>query len=149
MLDPKAGSVMRRDDGPGEVTRLLERASGGDLSGEREATPRSDLYAVGWVAYWLLTGRPVFDGETSAEVLAAHLETEPAPPSARATQEVPAALDRIVLDCLAKNPAARPASAAALRARLEAVPLARPWSQARAEAWWRTATGPGSEVPVG
>jgi serine/threonine-protein kinase len=95
---------------------------------------RADLYALGCVAFWLLTGRLVFQGATAAALIIAHARE--APPRPGSLVEVPEALDRIVLDCLAKDPAGRPANAEALSEQLAAVPLARPWTPAAAAGWW-------------
>jgi serine/threonine-protein kinase len=66
-----------------------------------------------------------------------HVHTPPPPPSSRADQEIPAGLEALILDCLAKDREQRPASAAALQARLQALLLPSPWNRERAEAWWR------------
>jgi eukaryotic-like serine/threonine-protein kinase len=73
--------------------------------------PAADSYAVGCVAYFLLTGRPPFEGKHLVEVCAQHVHGEVPPPSARARRPVSAALDALVLACLAKQPAARPTMA--------------------------------------
>jgi serine/threonine-protein kinase len=99
---------------------------------------RSDLYALGCVAYWLLTGRLVFDAGTPAAMMAAHLRDEPVAPSQRGELPIPPALDAIVLACLSKDPEARPQSAGELAQRLAAVPLEHAWTAERAESWWRT-----------
>ncbi|MEZ4340895.1 MAG: serine/threonine-protein kinase [Sandaracinaceae bacterium] len=95
---------------------------------------RADLYALGAVAYFLLTGTHVFDGDTIVEVCSHHLHSSPEPPSARGV-DVPAALEELVLACLDKDPDARPSSAAELGRRVEACGIER-WDDARAEAWW-------------
>ncbi|MBP9201846.1 MAG: serine/threonine protein kinase, partial [Gemmatimonadales bacterium] len=97
---------------------------------------RADLYALGCVGYFLLTGRTVFDGGHGLQLIARHLQERPVPPSTRAELPVPPALDRLLLACLAKRPADRPADAAALAMALAAVP-AEPWGEAQAAAWWR------------
>ncbi|MGQ0720423.1 MAG: serine/threonine-protein kinase [Candidatus Eiseniibacteriota bacterium] len=97
---------------------------------------RADLYALGCVAFWLLTGRRVFEAETVTAAILAHVQRVPAPPSAATELPVPEALDRVVLDCLAKSPAARPQSPELLAARLDAVPLTRAWTEADAARWW-------------
>jgi serine/threonine-protein kinase len=86
----------------------------------REVDARADLYAVGTLAFWLLTGQAVFEGRTGLEVMTHHLRRDPDPPSARRAG-VPRALDEAVLACLAKDPEGRPPSADALSARLRAV----------------------------
>ena len=97
---------------------------------------RSDVYALACVAYWLLTGTVVFDGDTAAAVMTAHIRDQPEPPSWRTELAIPAELEELILQCLAKDPEDRPQSVEELSRRLAAVPLARPWSQARAERWW-------------
>jgi eukaryotic-like serine/threonine-protein kinase len=80
---------------------------------------RSDLYGLGALAYFLLRGAPVFHGRSVVEVCSHHLHTAPEPLSPLLGDALPVELDRIVLACLAKEPAERPASAAALQERLE------------------------------
>jgi serine/threonine-protein kinase len=104
--------------------------------GDRNLDGRSDLYAVGCVAYWLLTGTTVFEGETPMETIVKHVNQEPEPPSRRCAQTIPPELEAIILDCLAKRPEARPQTADELLARLDAVPLAQAWTPARSGEWW-------------
>jgi serine/threonine-protein kinase len=112
------------------------------------ADARSDLYAVGAVMYFLLTGRPVFEGATVVEVCGQHLHAEPEPPSRRAGVAFDPALEACVMDCLAKDPAARPPSASALDARLAACAVA-PWTAEDARAWWERhgAIAPAASAP--
>jgi eukaryotic-like serine/threonine-protein kinase len=97
---------------------------------------RVDIYSLGCVAYWLLTGKLVFEGPGAVKVMSDHVHTAPAPPSSRSELPIPPELDALILECLAKEPAKRPATASALRARLQEVPVATPWTPERAEAWW-------------
>ncbi len=97
---------------------------------------RSDIYALGVVAYQLLTGEPLFAGDDHTEVWQKHLNAAPLPPSARATRQISPELERAVLRCLSKDPAARPQSVDELSATLRACPLATAWTQADARAWW-------------
>jgi hypothetical protein len=97
--------------------------------------PSCDIYGVGCIAYWLLTGRFVFDAPTPIDVILAHMQNAPTPPSAHDAR-VPPALDDIVLACLEKDPAKRPASAAELGALLENCPLDARWTPARARAFF-------------
>jgi serine/threonine-protein kinase len=103
---------------------------------EARVDARSDLYAVGGVAYWLLTGTLVFRGATPMEIMVMRVHREPEPPSHRTELAIPAELESIVLDCLAKDPGDRPQTADELAARLAAVPLAREWTDGRAREWW-------------
>ena len=107
------------------------------LRSEATLDARSDLYALGAVGYFLLTGAPVFQAGTVVEVFAHHLNTVPQPPSRHAPHPVPAALDDMILRCLAKDPADRPADALTLRRELSQCPCDRPWTTEQAEAWWR------------
>jgi serine/threonine-protein kinase len=97
---------------------------------------RADIYALGCVAYYLLTGKLVFEADNSLQQVAKHLQNEPVPPSRRAAVDVPPALERLVLACLAKRPEDRPQSAAELARSLAAVDV-EPWSEAQAVEWWR------------
>jgi tRNA A-37 threonylcarbamoyl transferase component Bud32 len=85
------------------------------------ATPRSDVYALGAVLYWLLAGAPPHEGETPQAVARAHLDREPPPPSARLGRELPAALEEAVMRCLRKDPLLRYADAGELAAALRAI----------------------------
>jgi serine/threonine-protein kinase len=109
-----------------------EVAVGADIDG------RADIYALGCVAYWLLTGELVFEGRTAMQMVVDHVKTAPVPPSRRARQAIPADLERIVLRCLEKEPSARPASVAELSRELAGLGLHEQWSEDRAREWWRT-----------
>jgi plasmid stabilization system protein ParE len=109
-----------------------EQAMGTELDG------RADIYATGCVAYWLLTGQFVFTAETPMGLLLQHAQALPTPPSSRTDLPIPAALDQLVLSCLAKDPAERPQSARELSRRLAQVEGAAAWTQDRARHWWAT-----------
>jgi serine/threonine-protein kinase len=98
--------------------------------------PRSDLYALGAVAYYLLTAAPVFDGRP-IQVIQSHLQTSPEPPSSRLGLPVPTKLESVVLDCLQKDPNRRPESARALMDRLDACDDVEPWDAEEAREWWK------------
>ena len=110
---------------------------------------RSDIYALGVVAYLLLTGEPVFDGDDHTAVWKKHLDANPLPPSARATRPITPELERVVLRCLAKDPADRPQSVRELGEALAACPCPVPWTQAEARAWWTRFIGQPTEAPAG
>jgi serine/threonine-protein kinase len=97
---------------------------------------RSDLYALGAVGYYLLTAGHVFEGKTLVEVCGHHLHSNPEPPSQRLGTPVPEDLERLLLDCLEKEPSKRPESAAVLRERLRCCRSLGEWDPERARAWW-------------
>ena len=98
--------------------------------------PASDLYAVGSLGYFLLTGADVFERQNLAGILAAHLLDRPTPPHELLGVPIPEVLEELVLSCLEKDPADRPASAHTLRRALDAIELEQPWSEEDARAWW-------------
>ena len=106
--------------------------------GGRDIDERVDLYGLGCVAYWLLTGERVFVGRTSVEVLLHHAKTPPVPPSERVGRAIPARLEALVLSCLAKEPEDRPESAEWLAARLAECETVERWTPERARRWWET-----------
>jgi len=122
------------------------------VQGDGHTDGRSDLYAVGCVAYWLLTGRRVFEAETAMQVLVQHVYGTPTPLSERVPQPIPPELDALVMSCLQKDPANRPQTADALADALAVLAWAYPWPQDRARAWWDekmpTLTAPAGTSPA-
>lgn len=98
---------------------------------------RSDIYSLGTVAYFILTGHPPFQCATVAELLQAHLQEPPLDP-AKINLAVPRDLADVVLCCLAKRPEERYASASALESVLSHCGCCGTWDAARAEQWWRS-----------
>jgi serine/threonine-protein kinase len=96
---------------------------------------RADLYALGCVAYYLLTGELVFSESNPMSMVVKHVQTPPVPPSARTELPIPDDLERIVMACLEKDPAARPQSARHVAAALDACELAG-WTEDQAAEWW-------------
>jgi serine/threonine-protein kinase len=97
---------------------------------------RADLYSLGAVAYALLTGSQVFQGQNAAEICSHHMTTPPEPPSARLGRELPDDLCGIILRCLEKRPESRFASARELRIALELCADAGQWKEEDAAHWW-------------
>ena len=122
---------------PGVLTGTPHYMSPEAMTMPEEADPRSDLYALGAVGYFLVTGKPVFEGGTVVDVLGQHLHTEPVPPSQRSASRVPPDLEAVLLQCLRKRREERPVSAAALRDALRACANVEPWTNADATEWWR------------
>lgn len=106
------------------------------ISGKHEVGPAADVYALGCVAYWMLTGKLVFQAPTAIAMVMSHLDKQPARASEQAPGPIPEALDQLLLDCLAKDPAARPSSMQTLAARLSGLSFELPWTQERASEWW-------------
>jgi len=104
---------------------------------------RADLYALGAVAYFLLTGTAVFEAATVVEMCSKHLLEQPTAPSKRLGRDLPADLEALVLACLAKDRDARPASAAALRTALLRCKDAERYDPETARDWWK---GRGAEL---
>jgi serine/threonine-protein kinase len=98
---------------------------------------RADIYSLGCIGYFLLTGTPVFDETTPVAVALAHVQKEPVPPSQRTELSVPAGLENIIMHCLAKSPADRPSKAAELSRALSGLSGDDRWTAEEAERWWR------------
>ncbi len=143
------------------LVKTLERSDGDSRTGTITGTPmylspeaitapetvdgRTDIYALGAVAYFLLAGRNVFEGQTVVELLSRHLFEQAAPPSSWLDRPLPSDLESLVLACLAKDRTARPASASLLLTALLACDDASRYDRDLAIAWWRDrrARGPG------
>ncbi len=99
---------------------------------------RSDLYSLGAVAYWLISGRTLFEAEGPDALLKHHVATAPEPPSERTGRTFSLQLEELILRCLAKDPNQRPPSVAAFSEALAACPVGQVWTSADAEHWWQT-----------
>lgn len=106
--------------------------------GRSDVDGRADLYSLGCVAFWLLTGRRVFEKDTQVAMIVAHTKEEPLAPSQCSELDIPAKLDALVLECLAKAPEGRPRTAEELALRLGEIDTVRPWTADRATTWWET-----------
>lgn len=110
--------------------------------GEATPDPRSDIYSLGAVAYFMLTGKPPFSATHAMRVILQHLNDEPTPPSQVVNRplnwQIPADLEAVVLKCMQKDPAARFASVCALDSALAACADADDWDYVRAHEWWHS-----------
>ncbi|MDJ0975947.1 MAG: protoglobin domain-containing protein [Planctomycetota bacterium] len=136
--DPQGGETRLTSDGsfggtPDYMPPELIMGEGEDVDG------RADLYSLGCVAFYLLTGDVVFPSGNPMKVLMSHANQSPEAPSARAGRSMPDGLDDVVLSCLAKDPADRPADALALYDALSPVADGQPWTRGDAAAWWSKA----------
>jgi eukaryotic-like serine/threonine-protein kinase len=98
---------------------------------------RADLYALGCVGYWLLTGKRVFEAQTRADMLVMHAHQKPVLPSKRIDKPLHPALEALVMQCLEKNPNKRPQTARELSDALGALQFEHPWTDERATLWWK------------
>ena len=119
------------------------------IHGNVKIDQRSDLYSMGALGYYLLTGKYIFDAETVAEIHEKQLRAAPIPPSQRTTMPISAAMEQLLLSCLAKEPATRPQTADELRTRLLACPAASEWPVAARIAWWEIYEKLPVGIPVG
>jgi eukaryotic-like serine/threonine-protein kinase len=99
---------------------------------------RADVYALGCVAYYLLTGHLVFEADTPMKMFLQHLQAHPIPPSRRSELPIPPEVDALVLACLEKDPANRPQDARQLLRMVEQCRAASGWTNDRARSWWET-----------
>ena len=149
-LDPGDGDLTQAVTASNVVTGTPLYVAPEVITGDSAVDARSDLYAVGAVGYYLLTGLPVFEAKTVVEIFAHHLHTPPVPPSERTTRPIPAPLETAILACLSKDPANRPRDARAL-ADVLAVCDSGDWDETLASEWWaryREQPGP-TRMPAG
>ena len=97
---------------------------------------RADLYALGCVGYWLLAGQLVFEKSSPMAMVVAHSTEVPAPISSRSEIEIPEGLERIIMQCLEKDPGDRPPNARALSQMLGELGLEERWTDERRAKWW-------------
>lgn len=107
------------------------------ILGDVDVDRRADVYALGCVAYFLLTGKLVFEADTPMKMLMQHLQVEPVPPSQRTELPVPPEFDALVMACLRKDPDQRPQTARELFDMACNCCTKACWSHASAETWWR------------
>jgi serine/threonine protein kinase len=108
------------------------------ILGERDVDARADVYSLGCLAYWMLTGQLVFEASSPMKMLMHHLETIPVPPSQRTELPISPEWDRLVLACLEKDPARRPRNADAVWELLPKTAGPASWSRAAAQQWWES-----------
>jgi serine/threonine protein kinase len=121
---------------PGALTGTPHSLAPESIQHSEQADARADLYAVGGVGYFLLTGTTVFSGPSIIDICVQQCEAEPEPPSRRLGRPLGSRLEALLLRCLAKKPQERPASAAALEQELAGLEVS-DWSARDAEAWWQ------------
>jgi serine/threonine-protein kinase len=97
---------------------------------------RLDIYSLGCVAYWLLTGKEVFEADTPMALALKHVKDEPVPPSRRSELEISPEFEKMIMNCLEKEPSKRFQSAQDLLNKLENCQVKDPWDPKRASVWW-------------
>ena len=97
---------------------------------------RADIYAVGCVAYWMLTGENVFPAQSVAHMLVRHVQDAPPAPSSRCDADIPAELEELILLCLTKDPDGRPQSVTEISRVLSDCHTADSWGSEDAARWW-------------
>jgi serine/threonine-protein kinase len=108
--------------------------------GNQEVDSRSDIYSLGCVAYWMLTGLTVFEGKTPMETIVDHARTPPVAPSRRAELEIPSRVEELIMTCLEKDPDKRPPSMKVVHGVLEDCRLGKVWDEEHAIHWWQLHT---------
>ncbi len=133
----------RRPDAPQLTMNTSERLTGTPaymapevILGATEVDPRVDIYALGCVAYFLLTGQLVFEGQTPMKTLLKHVEEAPVPPSQRTEVAVPPLLEALIMRCLEKDPARRPRDSQEVLRLVRDCRMSSPWNNDRAREWW-------------
>ncbi|QDV15075.1 Serine/threonine-protein kinase PknB [Rosistilla oblonga] len=103
----------------------------------KSVDPRSDIYSIGAVGYFLVTGKPLFDAAGTLDAILNQVQEEPLLPSERAGKPIDAKFEAVIMQCLSKNPNDRPDSVDDLVDLLEACPDQGDWNQNVAQQWWR------------
>jgi eukaryotic-like serine/threonine-protein kinase len=120
---------------PGQMALGTPAYMAPELALGEPADGRADIYALGCVAYFLITGQIVFEAEKTFQIIAKHLQTPPVPPSERTDRPVSPELERLIMKCLAKHPKERPQTAGDLREALGWI-RADAWGEKQAMQWW-------------
>lgn len=141
----QAGPDQSLATAPGEAAGTPAYMAPEVAMGDRELDHRADIYSLGCVAYWLLTGRTVFEADTPVKMMLEHVRRAPEPPSSKSEMPIPPDLERVVMMCLAKRREDRPRDAAEVARLLDACE-GDAWTDERARAWW-DAHVPESAVP--
>ena len=135
---------VRERSGPQQTLLTVEHRTTGTpaymapevILGESDVDRRADVYALGCVAYYMLTGQLVFEADTPMKMLMAHLNVQPTPPSQRTELPIPRELDELILACLQKDPRRRPQHAEDLLKMANNCRTCELWDTEAARKWW-------------
>jgi hypothetical protein len=117
--------------------------------GDKETVDRrTDIYLLGAVAYWMLTGKAPFEDASGVDVIVKHMTEKPRKPSEVTELPIPPELEAIVLRCLEKKKEDRFQNVVELAAALRKVPLRETWDQEKAREWWKLHFSPGEPIPA-
>jgi serine/threonine-protein kinase len=108
------------------------------ITNDGEVDQRADVYALGCVAYYLLTGQLVFEADTPMKMFLQHMQATPVPPSLRSELRIPREVDDLVLACLEKEPSKRPQNAEDVLRMIRRCRSAQSWDNDSARGWWQT-----------
>jgi serine/threonine-protein kinase len=134
--DPKKSEKQLEITAAGSVSGTPSFMAPESITGMEAAGPAADVYALGCVGYWLLTGQTVFRAANATMMMMQHVQAAPVPPSLKAPEPVPRDFEDVIMRCLRKDPAERPADAAELATLLSRCRVAVPWTDERARDWW-------------
>jgi serine/threonine-protein kinase len=140
------GLVKIRNRPAGDSLTTMDQSTSGTpaymapecILGDADVDRRADVYALGCVAYFALTGSLVFEADSSMKMLMQHLHAQPTRPSERSELPIPRELDDLILACLQKDPALRPQNAGELLNLAYACNCVDAWGQDEAKRWWQT-----------
>jgi eukaryotic-like serine/threonine-protein kinase len=136
LVRPTATALAPDPSGEGQILGTPLYMSPEQAQGERTLDARSDIYSLGAVAYFLLTGKPPFNEGTAIAALIAHARDQ-APPPSQIRLDLPEDLDRLVMRCLAKAPEDRFPDAESLESALAECSCAPKWGKNEANQWWQ------------
>jgi eukaryotic-like serine/threonine-protein kinase len=132
ILDPGQAQLTMQGETSGTPAFMAPE----QVRGEPDIDDRADIYSLGCVAYFLLTGALVFDEPSALSMALAHVERTPTPPSQRSELSIPGSLERVIMACLEKKRERRPQSVAELASLLERCTEVPEWTPAHAKQWW-------------
>ena len=121
----------------GEVAGSPRYLSPEAIRNVRDVDARSDIYSLGATAYYLVTGTPVFEGDSTMDLLLQHLEKQPDPPSERIDEPISSEFEALILSCMSKDVEKRPQTIREVLIQLRSIQPTLEWSECQAHDWWK------------